>query len=183
MKLIAPVYKEPKDYLKDIQQDTLLNVSTIHDEINLGVEKFLLKPMLKKIIGLYTAKEIINQFGYRYMNFLYDSEYNGTTGAFSGEGYKGVESFSPYTYPKSRDEHRAKIAFHKVIDDLSVKVKPKEKPIEELELSYFDIEGLNLKKYKDKKGVTLIVKENARRFQYKHKVNKEKLLKAIKKKR
>ena len=108
--------KTPLDYLKGLQQDTLVAILTIHDEVNYGVDSFLLKPYIKKLVNLMTAKNVIDKLGSPYTNFLYDAEFNPETGAFTGEGYIGVADFSPYKYSKSREEFNAKKAFIRCID-------------------------------------------------------------------
>lgn len=109
-----PIYTDPNDYLQEVNQDTALMTNTIHDEVNYGIDKFLLKPMLKKLVMLGTAKDIMNRFGLPYMNFLYDVEFS-YTGEFTGEGYEGVADFSIYETPLHKEEHIAKNRFEKAL--------------------------------------------------------------------
>ena len=184
-KFVKAYYEKPEDYLKDLQQDIIINVSTVHDEVNLGVEKFLLKPILKKIINLYTVKKIMDRFGYNYMNFLYDSEFNLTTGAFSGEGYKGVDGFSPYTYPLDREEAKAKKEFLTLVEELKPKEEEKEL-VEESQvkskiytIKYKKLKNINLKDFHKKDGDLLRVKKDGKTLEYNFKINYKKLQKHL----
>lgn len=166
---IKPKYKNPEDYKKDLNKDLVIPVNSIHDENNFGVDKFLLKPLVKKIISLATAKTILDKFGYPYMNFLYDVEYS-KTGEFTGEGYLGVEDFSVYTTPISKEEHIAMDTFNSTLDSLQIKQKVITKTI-----SYqkFRIKKLHkilpeyIAKTTEKSVVRLVIKQKGETYQYK----------------
>jgi len=168
-------YDNVEEYLKSVQQDIVVPVNTVHDEINYGVEIFLIKPILKKIIEKFTAKSLVDGFGYPYMNFLFDTEYNKDTGAFTGEGFEGVDSFYPYTYPLHHEEKVARDKWKKVLS----KFQKNTKDDKSITLKYGCIEGVDLTKYHTKNGYILFVEKDGKKYRYKHQV-KKKILKVCK---
>ena len=155
----------PKEqYLKEVNQDLLIPVLTIHDEVNLIINKHLVKPLLKKIISIGAAKNVINSFGIPYMNFLYDAEYDSTHGTFTGEGFEFVDGYSPYQIPKSKLEHKAYKDFNIALDLF----KKEETPIIELDYEKFTkILQIKIKKYHTKeKGFYLVINKEGKKFKY-----------------
>lgn len=179
-------YKKPEDYLQEVNQDMVLNVNTVHDEVNLGVDKFQIKPLLKKIVNLGTAKKILDKFGMPYMNFLYDVEFS-YTGEFTGENYEGVTDFSIYETPLHSDEHLARKEFDKAIESL----KGGKQNIEHItiDIALFERKqlGVKIKKYhiKDnnfKSAISLTVTTGKKKYKYDNLLNTsiKKLLKPTK---
>lgn len=166
---IEPKYKNPEDYKKDLNKDLVIPVNSIHDENNFGVDKFLLKPLVKKIINLATAKNIMDNFGLPYMNFLYDVEYS-KTGEFTGEGYYGVEDFSIYTTPVSKEEHIAMDAFNSTLNSFQINQRVTTKTISYQKLKIKKLHKV-LPKYKakptEKSVVRLVIKQKGQTYQYK----------------
>ena len=179
-------YKNPQDYLQEVNQDMVLNVNTVHDEVNLGVDKFQLRPLLKKIVSLGTAKSIFDKFGMPYMNFLYDVEFS-YTGEFTGEGYEGVENFSVYETPLHSEEHLARKKFDKAIESL----KGEKQNIEHITIDIGLFEkrqlGTKIKDYhiKDKDfktAISLTVTTGGKKYKYDNLLNTsiKKLLQPLK---
>lgn len=123
---ITPQYTNPNDYKKEVNQDTAIMVNSVHDECNYGIDHFLIKPILKKLIMLGTGKKIMDSFGYPYMNFLYDVEFS-NTGEFTGEGSVGVADFKVYEVPKHLAEHTAKERFKLAVKALLPKTDSNDK--------------------------------------------------------
>jgi len=184
-KFTKPIYLRAEDYKKGVQQDLAFTINTVHDEINYGVDYFLLKPLLKKIINKMTAKKVIDKFGFPYINFLFDSEYNPNSGAFSGEGYYGVDGFSPYEYPATREASIAKKDFHKVLKKLEDKTttpKPTTKKLrgkrevlgsrDTFKKLKIPLESLVKYTTKSKLGYTLILVEAGEELTYDKKIKK-----------
>lgn len=171
---INPSRKNKSDYLIGVQQDLVVELNTVHDEVNLGVEGFLVNPFLKKLISKMTAKKIIDKFGFPYMNFLFDSEYNTKTGAMTGEGFEAVEEFSPYEYPKSAKEHKAHIKFKEVIAKLEGVKTERTKKILLIKQEVLEAKGVKLKdlpKYATKRGYILKLEVQGKTYTYKDQVN------------
>ena len=188
MSFIKAKHETLDQYLCNLQQDLVVNSNTVHDEVDLVIEDYLLKPLLKKLISKMTAKNIMDRFGLPYMNFLYDTEFNPKSGAFSGEGYKDVDGFSPYEYSIDREEKIAREEFLKVINSFKEKGDKKEIKIKTFTTTQ-DIlvergfTSKKLKKYivkdEDKKGYVLKVKgKDGKTYIYPHKVSK-KLIKIL----
>lgn len=163
------VYKNIEDYKQEVNQDMVIMVNTVHDELNLGVDKFQLKPLLKKIVTLGTAKTIQDKMGMPYMNFLYDVEFS-KTGEFTGENYEGVEDFSIYETPLHADEHLAKTRFENVINSFSIK-----QSIENITIDIKEFERLQLGSKIDKyiltdsnyeTAINLTVTQDGKKYKY-----------------
>jgi hypothetical protein len=182
---IEAKYTKPKDYLLNIQQDILIPYTTVHDEVDIGVEDYLLQPLLKKVIDKFTAKKIIDSFKMPYLNFLYDTEFS-NTGSWSGEGYEGVDGFSPYEYPRTRKEALAREKFLYAVGALEEEIKKSDSvtTIEEFTttlevLKKCGITSEKLKKYAVKKnGVLLKIKKDGKILNYSSLVSR-KLIKKL----
>lgn len=106
-----PIYKSKEEYLREVQTDIVINWGSIHDEIDYLVLKSecgLHKAIMKRMRDLIESKDVINALGMKYLNFLFDVEWDDKGGSWIPDN-----SMDVYTYPGSREEKEFRDAYLK----------------------------------------------------------------------
>lgn len=79
-------------YKRNVHQDMAALFLSIHDEVDLVVDRFLLKAIMVELSKVAESKWIFDRFGFPYINFYFDNEFD-QWGSFTATG-----GFNPYKY-------------------------------------------------------------------------------------
>jgi hypothetical protein len=81
--MFQAVDKSLDDVLVNVHQDYVNMVLSIHDEVDLVMDKRLMEGISWSLTKEAECKDIYDRFGFRYVNIFFDIEYNKDNGSFA----------------------------------------------------------------------------------------------------